>query len=616
MPAWESLLKPLTIGRLTAKNRVEAAPTLTNLAHADQSASRELVEFYRTQARGGAGIVTVQETIVDGDRVINNPLRLNLGSDHYVPALNSVAEAIKSHGALASIQLNHGGRQAVAEHYGAAALRAKWAGFDMVMVHAGTTGGSLADRTRFAKRVVEAIRASCGPDFPIEWRMSASALVPGGLDIGDAIKYARSMQDLVDAFQISVGVIGEPKTYPYTHPAVYLPHGENVERAAAIAQAVNKPVGVVGAILDLEEAGEWVAAGKAGFVALSRGLLADSALPKKTFRGRKDEVIPCVRCNECVIRATHALPVRCAVNPVSAREDYFRTLPPAASRKRVVVVGGGPAGMQAALTAAARGHEVVLFEKTGALGGNLRYSSAPPFKEDWKRYLAYLLRQVQKSGIRVRLTTEVDAGLVRAARPDELVIAVGAVPAWPDLPGMSDQNVVWAGDALDAAVRSDPPPGARVVLAGDGGMGRETALVFAMAGRQVTMVGLPGGSNADQTVNFVNASILEDQLLEHGVVLRERVTLERVIDGAVFVRPAPAAGAEATGATVGGEAAGAEPERIEADVVIAAPNLRPRTRMVESLQGIAEETYVVGDCKAPRMLFTAVHEGFEAALSI
>ena len=153
---------------------------------------------------------------------------------------------------------------------------------------------------RFGLRVIEAIRDRCGPDFPIEWRMSASDLVPGGLEIADAIEYALLVQDKVDCLQVSAGMIAEPRTYPYTHPSVYLPHGENVERAAEIKKAVTIPVGVVGAILDLDEAGEWVAAGKADFVALCRALIADPALPKKTFRGRKEDAVPCIRCNACL----------------------------------------------------------------------------------------------------------------------------------------------------------------------------------------------------------------------------------------------------------------------------------------------------------------------------
>ena len=655
MPPWEALNVPIKIGSLTAKNRVEAAPTLTCTAHADQSVSRELIEFYRAQAKGGAGIITVLETAVDQDRSISQPSGLNIGSDFFVPGLSALAEAIKCDGALASIQLNHAGRQAVAalnggrnpicpsgmtgvftedrrrgaqvieemsldmidqviENYAAAAWRAKMAGFDMIMIHGGhgwlisqfvspavnkrtdEYGGSLENRVRFATRVVGAIRERCGTDFAIEYRMSASDLVPGGMEIADAVRYAQIMQDKVDLFQVSAGMISEFHTYPYTHPAYYLPHGENLARAAEIKKAVTTPVAVVGAILDLDEAGEWVAQGKVDVVALCRALIADTSLPKKTFRGRKDDVVPCIRCNICTLRGGHGEAVRCTVNPLSVREDYYRWLPAsAAQKKKVVVVGGGPAGIEAALVASSRGHNVTLFEMRDRLGGNLLVSSGPAFKNDWASFLEYLLRKINRSAVTLRLGTQATAELVAAESPDEVVVAVGAEPVWPDLPGVHGPNVLWAGDVMEGREVA----GRNIVVAGTGGMGMEAALHLAQQGKQVQIVELAGGSEMDRTANFINVIVLKDQLEDLKVYTHPDLVLEEILDGEVVVKDA------------------AQHQRtLPAEAVVVAPPLRSRRALVDGFSGLAEEVHIVGDCKAPRILFNAIHEGFEAGLEI
>ncbi len=702
------LREPVRIGPLTAKNRVEAAPTLTCICNRDQSVTRELVEFYRTQARGGAGIITVHEAAIDADRAVTQPTQLNLGDDFYIPGLASIAEVIKDAGALASIQINHGGRQAVVElnggrnpigpsaqvgrftedrrrgvqvveemtlamidevvdHFAAAACRAQMAGFDMVQIHGGhgwlisqfispvvnkrtdEYGGSLENRARFALRVVEAVRERCGADFPIEWRLSASDLVPGGLEIDDAVAYARLMQDKVDCFQVSAGMIAEPRTYPYTHPSVYLPHGENVERAAAIKAAVNKPVAAVGSIMDMDEGARWVAEGKTDMVALCRALLADPDLPNKTFKGEAAEIIPCIRCNTCLARGVHLTPVRCTVNPRSVREDYYRCLPLPAVRKKVVVVGGGPAGMTAARTAADRGHQVVLFERSDRLGGNLLVSSGPDFKADYRRFLDYLLGQVHRSSALLRLGTEATPDRVAAEDPDVLILAVGAEPLWPEIPGLTvdgrpagdvfwagdvlrGDNVLWHGDVLpaggvlkgaDVLLANDVAqgvqiPGDVVVVAGSGGMGQEAALALAGEGKRVTVVDIPGGSAHDQTVNFLDASLLEELLAERGVVLRRDLVLTEMRPGRVLVAREASVSADGAADAEASSALDNVGEKLElrADALVVATALRPRNDVMERLCDLAEDVRAVGDCRRPRILYNAIHDAFEEAVDI
>ncbi len=654
MMSWDVLREPIQIGGLTVKNRIEAAPTVTQRANADQSVSPHVIEFYRALAKGGAGLVTVMETAVDEDRATTQPLQLNLGHDRFIPGLTCVVEAIKNYGAVASIQLNHGGRQSssafiggrmpigpssmtgkftedrrrpdvtveemslqmidtVVGNFAAAALRAKTAGFDMVMVHGGhgflvsqflspvanlrtdEYGGSLENRTRFVTRVVEAIRARCGADFPIELRISASDLVPGGMELEDAIEYAKIMQDKVDCFQISAGMISEARTYPLTHPSCYLPYGENVERAFAIKRAINKPVAVVGGIVDLDFAGQVVTEGKADLVAMSRALIADTSLVAKTFRGHVEDVVPCIRCNQCLARGAHMRTVQCTTNPWSLQEEYYRCLPPAKSRKKVVVVGGGAAGMEAAIVASSRGHDVVLFEKEPLLGGNLAVSSAPAFKGDMKRFLGYLLRQLSKSNVKVKLGTEATPDLVLAESPDELILAVGAEPLGLELPGSDAVDMVWAAEVFTGKAAT----GQRVVVAGDRGIGLESALVLARDGKHVEIVEVPGGSAQDETVSIVDFRLLVELLQEQGIKPRTGWVLDHIGVGSVEVR-----------------AENGARDEIAMDTLVLATNRRPRFETVNALKDLASEFHVVGDCKAPRILYDAIHEGFEAALEL
>jgi 2,4-dienoyl-CoA reductase-like NADH-dependent reductase (Old Yellow Enzyme family)/NADPH-dependent 2,4-dienoyl-CoA reductase/sulfur reductase-like enzyme len=654
MASWDVLREPIQIGRLTVKNRIEAAPTIIQRSNADQSVSQHVIEFYRAQAKGGAGLITVMEAAVDEDRAITQPLQLNLGHDRFIPGLTSIVEAIKFYGATASIQLNHGGRQSssafiggrapigptsmtgkftedrrrpevtieemtpemiekVIANFAAAAWRAKSAGFDMVMVHAGhgwlisqflspvanlrtdEYGGSLENRARFGIRVIDAIRDRCDSDFPIELRISASDLVPGGMELEDAIEFAQIMQDRVDCFQVSAGMISEARTYPLTHPSCYLPYGENVERAAAIKRAVNKPVVVVGGIVDLDFAGQVVAEGHADMVAMSRALIADTALVEKTFRGRVEEVVPCIRCNHCLARGAHAMTVLCTTNPWSVQEEYYRCLPPAKSRKKVVVVGGGAAGMEAALVASSRGHDVVLFEREPRLGGNLAVSSAPVFKGDQKRFLTYLLREIDRSDVKVRVATEATPESIKAETPDELILAVGAEPVGLDVPGADRANAVWAADVFTGKEVT----GQRVVVAGSGGIGLEAALILAGQGKQVEVVEIPGGSAQDGTVGIVDFRLLLELLEERGIRPRSGWVVDRVDQGMVTLT-------NDAGRT----------SMIAMDSLVLATNRRPHAETVEALETCAPRCQIVGDCKAPRILYDAIHDGFEAALEL
>jgi 2,4-dienoyl-CoA reductase-like NADH-dependent reductase (Old Yellow Enzyme family)/thioredoxin reductase len=626
---FKHIFTPVKIGRLTVKNRIEKAPCVPFLASIDGDVTRELIEWEKAFARGGAGIVTVGDSPIVDEIAAKAGHILSLGTDKTIGALSRLAEAIRQYGAMASIELTYfepGRRYSpndltldeikyIIDSYARAAFRCLAAGMDMILIHGAhghlisqflsprrntrtdAYGGGFENRARFATEVLQAIRDRVGDGLVIEYRISAAELVPGGLTIEEQLEFVKSIQDKIDLIHVSVGNLFEPGVGHLMIQPAYVPRGINVHYAERFKEELRIPVTALGSI-DVVMAEDIIAENKADVVAMNRAFIADPDCVNKARRGREDDIRPCIRCNTCIARAhPFYLPVRCAVNPVAGREAEFVNLPPPPKKKKIVVVGGGPAGMEAARTSAGRGHDVVIYEKDNHLGGTLIQAAAAPFKADMKQYLDWSIRAtVSSPNIAVKLSAAATPHIVKTEKPDVLIIAAGAVPLFPRLPGIDGKNVVTAGDVATGKA----PVGAKVVVAGAGLTGSETALHLAQQGKQVTIIDMLSLEQIERNASFTDTRYLRSKLDELGVKIITEVKLEAVTGTSVVVR-----------------GKNGDLEEIPADTVVLALGVEPRSGVVDKFLGLVPDVLVIGDCHNQRgNLYSAVSEGFSAAIDL
>jgi 2,4-dienoyl-CoA reductase-like NADH-dependent reductase (Old Yellow Enzyme family) len=638
-----SLFSPIEIGVMNVRNRVLMAPMERNFAHADGTVSERTLAHYEACAAGGVGWIDVESTFVD-QRGRGRTHQLGIHDDDCVPGLKELVERVHAHGPRIGIELHHAGRQtasgltglqpiapspvpcpevanetphelapreidAVIALYGEAARRASEAGFDAIELHSAhgylplaflseltnhrtdRYGGSFENRARFSVRVLEAMREAARPGIVVGVRFSASEFLAGGLTVEDTARYAQILE-AAGAQYLSLSA-GQYASFQVIIPPMDTPAGFLLPLIDRIKSGVSIPIVAVSRFTDPRVADRAIADGHVDVAGFGRAFLTDPEWPAKAEGGRLDEIVHCIGCNQgCTARIALQRDVTCLVNPVCGRELEF-TMEPASRRKRVLVVGGGPAGLEAARVAAERGHEVVLCERAGELGGLARVAGLLPHRDGWQVFVDDALRRIARSAVDVRLGTEIDEGLIRELAPDAVVFATGSRFEPAAIRG------AWEGLVTDPAALLRTGAGSigdgRAVVVGASAFALGVAEWLADGGTDVTIVA------AEETVGDGLAQ--PNQLPR--IVENPRIAVElgsevlRAADGSVYIGLAGAIGPlferELAGVSIVVDC-----ERRTSENGLA---WLARTRE------LAPEIHEIGDCDAPRSALEAVYEG-------
>ncbi len=653
MVKYQNLFEPIKLGGALFRNRIFASPTGHHSLTSEGFPTPDVIAYYERKAIGGAAAVTVGEGVVDSKRGKGGSWHLVLDNPLMSHDLHRLTNAVTRHGAVASVELQHAGMFAnrnlsflggesrgiaygpveieldgrvtrpmteemieeTIELFANAALFAKQCGFGMVTVHGGhgwlisqflepylntrkdKWGGSLENRVRFPIAIADAIHKKCGAAFPVEIRISGSECNPKGYDIDEGIAIAKRLDSHVDLIHVSAGHHEVQEVFTVTHPSMFLEDGVNVKYAAQIKKHVKTPVATVGALTDPALMEEIIASGKADVVQIARGLIAEPDLPNKARTGREDEIKKCMRCLYCFSTLLNEGSFYCAITPETSRELEVKMTPPVKNKKKVLVAGGGIGGMQAALTCAQRGHEVILCEKSDRLGGTLRCEEHVPFKKKLDGYIEYQLREIGKAAVDVRLNTAVTKALAEEIAPDVIIASLGARPIVPKIKGIDGSNVLGAEEAY---INPDKV-GRCVAILGGGLVGIELGIYLAQLGRDVKIIEMLDALNDGG--NFLHMVGLKTELARNNIGVHLNTKAMEINDKGV-VGSGPASD------NVAGE------KLYAADTVIYAVGQKALSDEAAALRFCAPEFYMIGDCNIPKNIAAATSTAFTVARDI
>jgi len=640
------IFSPGKIGKMETKNRIKYASTQTNFNTRNGFVTDQEVAYLEAQARGGAGMVTTQGAYPDPTKEGRGYMgMMAIWDDKFIPGLRRIAKAIQKYDAKAVCQIIHCGRggglemdhcvgpsavpqklalwrppremtkeeiQLSIQQHIDAARRAAEAGFDAVEMSSivgyliatflspytnkrtDEYGGSLENRTRFLTEILKGIRKELGPDYPIIVRLCGEELMDewGGNTPEECLEIIKIAEQAgMDFLSLTVGWQESPVSVITRD----IPMGHWLYVAERVKKNIKVPMCMAYRLFYPDMAERAIAEGKLDFWEMCRPMIADPELPNKIAEDRQEDIIPCISCNACLIRLYREQPITCAVRPSVGHEgDPDWQIKTVEKKKKVMVIGGGPSGMQCAVVAARRGHDVTLYERRDQLGGQIPIAAHGPYGDDeLQRVANYLSTQCKKSGVKVELKKDVTPSLVKEVSPDVIVVATGAEAVPPPVPGSDRDNVVSVHDVMEGKVE----PGKRVVILGGRGVGIAVALfLIVKGGREICLV--EEGRKLGRDVNSSYIWRYMKKLKEGKVNIFINAKVKEITDGSVILIDAKKKEVE-----------------IPADTVIAA-NLKSRNEMVDELKSICDELYVIGDALVPRRILNATRDGYRLGLRI